>query len=222
MLSKSQQRLVHELSTNKKTRRERGLFLIEGAKLVRDAKQFLEFSFTDKDVSNFRELISTETPQSVAAVAKIPKWTLNDAITKRVIVVLDGLQDPGNVGTILRACLAFDASVILVESADPTNPKAVRASAAAILKTPWLEIGRGEAADLIGQIGRSVYRLELRDNAIPPKKIPDVPMVLIAGNEGKGISLEIAGQSVAIPQSKDLESLNVAVAVSIALYELAF
>ncbi len=222
MLSKTQQKLVTELVHSKKARRESGLFLIEGAKFVRDAKQHLQFSFTDKDVQNFRDLISTETPQSVAGVAKIPDWTLKDVLQKKVIVVLDGLQDPGNVGTILRACLAFNASLILIEAADPTNPKAVRASAAAILQTPWIEIGRLDAEKALEDIGRSIYRLELRPGAISIKDVKEESLVLIAGNEGKGIKLSIAGQSVAIPQSEALESLNVATAVSIALYELAF
>jgi TrmH family RNA methyltransferase len=222
MLEKSQIKLIKDLVTNKKTRRERGLFLIEGAKFVRDAKKYLEFSFTDKDVPDFRELISTETPQSVAAVARIPVFTLDEIFEKRVVLVLDGVQDPGNVGTILRACLAFDASLILVESADPTNPKTVRSSAAAILKTPWIEVARDEVIDLLKSRDREVYRLELRNDAVKPKDIPEMPIILIAGNEGNGIRLDVAGKSVAIPQSSELESLNVAMAVSIALYELAF
>lgn len=213
---------MKEIVNSKKARRESGLFLIEGAKFVRDAKRYLEFSFTDKDVPNFRELISTETPQSVAGVARIPTWTLEEVLKSQVIVVLDNVQDPGNVGTILRACLAFNASLVLVESADPTNPKAVRASAAAVLKTPWIEISKEEFPNFISLVERKVYRLELRDNAVTPKDIPEEPVILIAGNEGKGITLSVNGQSVAIPQNEELESLNVAIAVSIALYEIAF
>ncbi len=222
MLDKAQIKLIKELATNKKVRRERGLFLIEGAKFIKDARRFLEYSFTDKDVTDFRELISTETPQSIAGVARIPKWTLDEIFEKKIVVVLDGVQDPGNVGTILRACLAFNASLILVESADPTNPKTVRSSATSILKTPWIEVSREEAAELITSRDRAIYRLELRNDAVKPKDIPDMPMVLIAGNEGSGIRLDVAGKSVAIPQNEELESLNVAMAVSIALYEIAF
>lgn len=222
MLSKGQIKLIKELVTSKKARRESGLFLIEGAKFVKDARKFLEFSFTDKDVDNFRELISTETPQSVAGVARIPVWEIKDVLQKRVVLVLDGVQDPGNVGTILRACLAFDAGLILIESADPTNPKTVRSSAAAILQTPWVELPRENAEEKIAEIGRPVYRLELRDGAVTPKEISETEIVLVAGSEGKGIKLSLQGKSVAIPQSDELESLNVAMAVSIALYELAF
>lgn len=213
---------MKEIVNSKKARRESGLFLIEGAKFVRDAKRYLEFSFTDKDVPNFRELISTETPQSAAGVARIPTWSFDDVLKKQVVVVLDNVQDPGNVGTILRACLAFDAALVLVESADPTNPKAVRASAAAVLKTPWIEVSKDEFPNFLSVVDRKIYRLELRDNAVTPKDIPEEPIILIAGNEGRGITLSVDGQSVAIPQNEELESLNVAIAVSIALYEIAF
>lgn len=221
MLEKGQQKLIAELVSNKKTRRERGLFLIEGAKFVKDAKKYLEFSFTDKDVSNFRELISTETPQNVAGVARIPKFTIENVAKCKVVVVLDNVQDPGNVGTILRVCLAFDAGLILVDSADPTNPKSVRASAASILKTPWVETGKFEAEELIASLKRPVYKLELREGAKKISEIPKEPLVIVAGNEGRGVTLELPdATSVYIPQNVELESLNVAIATSIALYEL--
>ncbi len=222
MITKAQEKLIEELVSNKKTRRERGLFLIEGAKFVKDAKKYLEFSFTNKDTDHFRDLISTETPQSVAGVARIPEFTLENVAKCKVIVVLDNVQDPGNVGTILRACLAFDAGLILVESADPTNPKSVRASAAAILKTPWIEVGKFEVPDVLAGLERPIYKLELRDGALPIAKVKREPLVLIAGNEGRGVTLDIPDAlSTYIPQNVELESLNVAIATSIALYELA-
>ncbi|MFA5946081.1 MAG: RNA methyltransferase [Patescibacteria group bacterium] len=222
MITKAQEKLIQELVSNKKTRRERGMFLIEGAKFVKDAKKYLEFSFTSKDSYNFRDLISTETPQSVAGVARIPQFTIENVAKCKVIVVLDNVQDPGNVGTIMRACLAFDAGLILVDSADPTNPKSVRASAAAILKTPWIETGKFEAVEMIAGLDRPVYKLELRAGAKPINEIPKKPLVLIAGNEGRGVTLEIPDAlSTYIPQNVELESLNVAMATTIALYELS-
>lgn len=222
MLSKAEAKLVGELSQNKKTRRERGLFLIEGAKFVRDAKRDLEFSFTDKDVPNFRELISTETPQSVAGVARIPKFTIEDIAKKEVVVLLDNVQDPGNVGAILRAALAFDASVVLLDSADPTNPKSVRASAAAILRTPWLEVSKENVVETLAALNRPSYKLELREGSVPLSEVPHGKLILVAGNEGRGVTLEIPdAKSAFIPQNAELESLNVAMALSIALYEFS-
>ncbi len=219
MLSKSQQRLLLALQ-KKKERQERGLFIIEGEKFVRDAGRLVEFSFTDKDTTIFREVISTEAPQSVAAVARVPQWSREDIMARPTIVVLDGVQDPGNVGTILRACLGFKASLILVESAEVTNPKTVRSSAGAILRVPFMEVAREHAQELISGFDRPVYRLELRKDAIAPKDIPVGQKILIAGNEGKGIKLPVKGQSVAIPHDPQLESLNVAMATSLVLYEV--
>lgn len=219
MLSKSQQRLLLALQ-KKKERQERGLFLIEGEKFVRDAGKLVEFTFTDKDTPIYREVISTEAPQKIAAVARVPQWSQEDILARQTIVVLDGVQDPGNVGTILRACLGFEASLVLVESAEVTNPKTVRSSAGAILRVPFLEVAREQAPGLLAGFDRPVYRLELRKDAIAPKDLPPGKKILIAGNEGKGIKLPIKGQSVAIPHDPRLESLNVAMATSLVLYEV--
>jgi TrmH family RNA methyltransferase len=218
VLGKPQERILRELQT-KKGREERGMFIIEGEKFVKDAGDLVEFTFGPKDTNQFREYVSTETPQTVAAVARIPKWTREDLQKYPTIVVLDGVQDPGNVGTILRACLGFRASLILIESADPTNPKTVRSSASAILRVPWVTVPRGEAEEYIVSLARPIYRLELTHHTILPKDIASGDVVLIAGSEGQGIRLDIEGTSVKIPQQRALESLNVAMAVGMVLYE---
>lgn len=219
MLAKGQERLLRELQT-KKGRRERGMFIIEGEKFVREAKHLVEFIFTPKDTNQFLEYVSTESPQMTAAVAKIPNFTLEQVLAYDVVVVLDGIQDPGNVGTVLRACLGFKAAIILVESADITNPKVVRASTSALLRVPWVEMKRDEAEESLGELGRKVYRLENRKDAAAPSLIGKGKILLIAGNEGSGISLRITGTSIRIAHEKALESLNVGVAVSIALRQI--
>lgn len=219
MLSKAQERILRDLQT-KKGRKTRGLCIIEGAKFVRDAKQFVEFSFTPHDTNQFREYVSTVTPQAVAAVARIPSWNVNDVLGRDVVVVLDGVQDPGNVGTVLRVALGFGAGVIAVESADITSQKVVRASTSAMFKTPWVEMKRDEAEEFFVSHPRTTYKLEKRANAVAPDALTPQPLYLIAGNEGGGISLPINGQSVRIPHDLALESLNVATAVAITLYVL--
>lgn len=218
MLSKSQERLLHDLMT-KKGRSERGMFVIEGKKFVKDAGRLVEFTFTPRDTNQFREYVTTVTPQSVAAVARMPTWAMEDITARRTIVVLDNVQDPGNVGSMLRACLGFDASLVLVESADVTNPKTVRASASAILQVPWIAMGRDEAQAWLGDLGRPVVRLEKRAGSVTPMEMPKEPLVLIAGNEGGGIRLDVPGMSVAIPHAAALDSLNVGTAVALMLYE---
>ena len=219
VLSKSQQRLLLALQ-KRKEREERGMFIIEGDKFVRDAGSLVEFTFTHRDTTIYQEIISTEAPQGTAAVARVPDWKMEDITGKPTIVVLDGIQDPGNVGTVLRAGLGFDASLLLIESAEVTNPKTVRASASAILRVPWKTVSRDEAPELLLSLGRPIFRLELKKGAVTPAEISPKPRILIAGNEGKGIRLQINGTSVAIPHKPALESLNVAMATSIVLYEL--
>lgn len=219
MLSKGQERLLRDLQ-NKKGRRERGMFIIEGEKFVREAKNLVEFVFTPKDTNQFREYVSTESPQMTAAVARVPEFKLEDVLAYDVVVVLDGVQDPGNVGTVLRACLGFKAALILVESADITNPKVVRASTSALLKTPWVEMRRDEAEDTLPGLEREIYRLENKSIAKDPGFIKKGKILLLAGNEGSGISLDMPGTSVRIAHDKALESLNVAVATSIALHAI--
>jgi TrmH family RNA methyltransferase len=203
----------------KKERRSRGLFIIEGEKFVKDAGDMVEFVFTRRDTSIFDEVVSTDSPQNVAAVARIPTFTLDDLKKKSTIIVLDGVQDPGNVGTVLRAALAFHAGVILIESADPTSPKVARASVGAVLRTPWVEIPREDTEETLQAMRRKIYRLELRKDAIGPAQLPREPVLLIVGNEGQGIRLDIQAPSVAIAHSDKLESLNLGLAVGIILYE---
>ena len=100
-----------------------------------------------------------------------------------------------------------------------TNPKVVRASASAILRTPWLTVSREDAPAMIASFHRPVYRLEIRDGAFLPDTIRPEPCVLIAGSEGSGITLPVPGTSIYIPHAAALESLNVGVATSIILYE---
>ncbi len=219
MLSKAQERILRDLQT-KKGRKDRGLCLIEGAKFVRDAKRFVEFSFTPQDTNQFREYVSTVAPQSIAAVARVPEWTMDDVLQKDVVVVLDGVQDPGNVGNVLRVALGFGASVIAVESADITSQKVVRASTSAMFKTPWVEMKRDEALDVLAEIDRPIYRLENKTISKDPEFIHKGKIVLIAGNEGSGIQLDVNGTSVRIAHDPALESLNVAVAVAIVLSRL--
>jgi TrmH family RNA methyltransferase len=219
MLTKAQQRLL--LALQKRKDRERlGLFILEGEKFVKDARSSVEFKFGPRDTTIFREVVSTESPSNLAAVVKTPKWTLDEVAKRETVIVLDGVQDPGNVGTILRACLGFEAGLLLVESAEVTNPKTVRSSAGALLHVPWLTLARAEAEAIIKELHRPVYRLERRAGATTPAAIEPGPRVIVAGSEGRGIKLNITGQSLSIQHVNQLESLNVGVAVSIVLYQL--
>lgn len=218
MLTQAQEKLIRSLGT-KKGRTESGFCLVEGKKNIVEAKGFIEFTFTNNDTKRFDLLVDTVTPQDIAAVATIPKWELNNLLERSCVVVLDGVQDPGNVGTILRLCLGFNASLLLIESADPSSSKVIRSSAGSFFKVPWLECSRTEAEEVIDSLKRPIYRLEKdktsKNNLKHFSKEKEV--VLIAGSEGQGIKLSIEGTSLEIPHEKSLESLNVAAALAISL-----
>jgi len=221
MLTARQEKLIRTLTTTK-GRTETGLCLVEGEKNIKEAGDFLDYTFTPQDTKRFNQLVSTATPQTIAGVARIPKWELADILSRPTIIVLDGVQDPGNVGTILRLALGFKASLVLVESADPANQKVIRASAGAFFKTPCLEVKRADALTFIKDLGREVFLLENNKveaiicNEKNLKKLPK-EIVLIAGSEGQGIKLKLKAKSLAIAHEKKLESLNVANALAIVL-----
>lgn len=223
MLTNAQEKLIRSLDS-KKGRREAGRCLVEGAKNIAEAGEYLDFRFTPEETTDFASLVDTVTPQPEAAVARIPAHGPAEIKKNDVIVVLDGVQDPGNVGTILRLCLGFDASLILIESADPASPKVVRSSAGAFFKTAWLEVPRPGAEEVLAAYeGYSVYRLEKEGKgeklSFTPQTAAALPkkIMIIAGSEGQGIKLGISGTSLSIPHNPALESLNVANALAIIL-----
>ena len=220
MLSLAKEKLIRSLET-KKGREKSGLCLVEGRKVVETAGTAVEFTFTPEDFGKylFDQLVTTNSPQEIAGVAKIPEFTIEQIEKSKTIVVLDGVQDPGNVGTILRLCLGFDASLILIESADVTSPKVVRSSVGALFQVPWMKLSSADARSFIENTSRSIYRLEKKDGGVGIGSLStNEPIVLIAGNEGSGIHFTQLGTSMAIDHSDKLESLNVGQAIAIALH----
>ncbi|MBD3281633.1 hypothetical protein GF391_02695 [Candidatus Uhrbacteria bacterium] len=220
MLSNSQEKLIRSLST-KKGREKTGLCLVEGDKVIKTAGDAIEYTFSKKDTKDFDKLVTTETPQQIAAVASIPNWSLGDIKSRDVIVALDGVQDPGNVGAILRLCLGFNASLILIDSADVTSPKVIRSSVGAMFQVPWMHISAKESSKLLKVLNLPIYRLEKKKDSIDIKKAKlKKPLVLMAGSEGGGIQSKIKGRSIFINHDDALESLNVGHSLAIALFNL--
>jgi RNA methyltransferase, TrmH family len=215
MLTKAQEKLIKSLHT-KKGRQKAGLCLVEGEKNIELAGDLIEYTFTKEGTDQFDKLVTTETPQEIAGVAKIPEQTIEEIKKHDTIVVLDNIQDPGNVGTILRLCLGFDAALLLINSVDPTSPKVIRSSTGAIFQTPWIKT----TEKTLQEFKRKVYRLEQRKEAKPltSKTKLNQKCIIIAGNEGQGIKLDVKGNSIFINHNEKLESLNVASALSIILH----
>ena len=176
----------------------------------------------------FQDLSGTETAQGVMALVKPPVWTVDQLFRGRpLVLVLDGLQDPGNAGTILRAAEAFGATgaFFLKGSVSPFNPKTLRASAGSLFRVPYL-CGLDAA---LARAALSQHRIELYAGVParpdhPTRALADVdltcPCGLIIGNEAHGVSAELrsAAVDVSIP-TVGVESLNAAVAAGVMLYE---
>ncbi len=220
MLTREQEKLIRSLAA-KKGRDLSGLCLVEGKKAIETAGEAVVLTFESADTKHFSKLVTTQTPQGMAALAKIPQWNVSDVTAKNVIVVLDGVQDPGNVGSILRLCLGYDAGLILIESADVTSSKVIRSSAGTLFQVPWMRVGREHALEALKAFNRPMYRLEKVSGAheFDAKKIKQ-PCCIVLGSEGTGIQLPFEGQSLAISHNEKLESLNVGHALAIVLFSI--
>ena len=175
--------------------------------------------------------LATETPQPIAALVKPPKWNWEHLVGLRrdsaaLILVLAGLQDPGNLGTILRSAEAFGATgaVALSGTVSAWNPKAVRASAGSVFRMPLIVATAEEAIPRLHGMGARIYATL----AGPAQQahLADLarPAALIVGNEGNGVPAELvarADATITILCPGPVESLNAAVAASVLLYEAA-
>jgi len=187
--------------------------VIEGPKAVADA---IAAGWSPIIVVEFSEELrrsvgDTKTSQGVFGLFPRPPARF---ATDKLVAALDGVQDPGNVGTIVRLAAAFDAGVALLPGcADPFSPKAIRASAGAILNVPIAPV---TAQQLIDTQRPLLYADARGDAAAPPRDA-----ILVLGSEGRGVSEEIRahGKPIAIETTGRVESLNVAAAAAILLWQ---
>lgn len=174
-------------------------------------------------------ILATETPQPVAALVQAPSWTWKDLLgwgpgAVPLLVVLCGLQDPGNVGTILRSAEAFGATgiVSLPETVSAWNQKAIRASAGSIFRMPHLHADWRECIAQLREAGIRTLITAARGGERATSADLRKPVALFIGNEGRGVPAEVAAHAdgaVTIPCPGPVESLNAAVATSVLLYE---
>jgi TrmH family RNA methyltransferase len=181
---------------------------------------------SDVSEKDFRSAAETDSPQGVIAIGEVPSRTLDTLAIPPVcrILVLDAVQDPGNVGTILRtaAALGATATVALPGTVDLWNPKVIRSSMGAqfhhfAFHAEWVELSQLLERQEI-ELWAADARGEPLDRARAVKRL-----AIVVGNEGSGLSAEVrarADRTISLPIANSVESLNVAVAAGIILHEL--
>lgn len=220
---------------NKKKYRDlEQLFLVEGDHLVEEAIKhgkletlIVTENYTDIDFNNkitvtnkvMKYISELDTPKKVMGICKKAN---NSKIGNRIIA-LDGIQDPGNLGTIIRSAKAFNIDTILISSdtVDPYNSKVVRASQGMIFDTNIIEC---DLENTLGSLeGYKIYGTDVvKGTDALTIEVPS-SFVIVMGNEGSGVTQEVrlkCNDFLYINMNKDCESLNVAVAASILMYEL--
>jgi len=177
----------------------------------------------------FNSIVPSDAPQGVAALVKLRTYSSAELLDRSAtgpLLVAAGLQDPGNLGTILRSAEAFGAAGIFLTEGTVSlyNSKVLRGSAGSIFRLPFLRI---PSADLIPQLKARGIRL-LATSSHHGTPLPQVtwtlPLAIFIGNEGAGLSRDLIRQmddTLVIPQSAQVESLNAGIAASIVLYEAA-
>jgi RNA methyltransferase, TrmH family len=162
----------------------------------------------------------TETPQGLIAVLPFPRWSMPS--NPKMILIADALRDPGNLGTLLRSAAAADVDVVLLppETVDAYNPKVVRGAMGAHFRLPIVEAAWAEIVDRV--TGMNIY-LAAADGELG-YTVADWtrPSALIVGSEASGASrnaAQLPTKRLSIPLSREVESLNAAVAASIILFE---
>ena len=237
---------LKRLGTDKKARRAEGRFLCEGVKLVEEALRWgaeVELLAAAEGAAlpaglppdtrrvelpaELLDYVSTvDTPQGVLALCRTPETAPPAELPPGRYLVLDGVQDPGNVGTIWRTADAFGAdAVILVNGcADPFSPKTVRSTMGACFRLPVWESDFDTLAARLKEAGVPLYTTALREDTADVRELDLSRAAVVIGSEGRGVSqqaLDLCERTVKIPMRPRCESLNAAVAASVVLWEMA-
>lgn len=245
--SNQQMKNIALLNRKAKARREQGIFVVEGGKMFQEAprewirKVYLSESFEKAheipmdgieyevvDDRVFSSVCDTATPQGILTLVQIPSYQEEEVLGGETpfLIVLEDLQDPGNVGTILRTAEGAGVTGIIVSrrTADLFQPKTIRATMGSIYRMPFLE-----TEDPVGFLSRlsekgiRTYAAHL--GGTQSYRVQDYtgPCALLIGNEGNGLTAAMAEQAdvlVRIPMEGNVESLNAAIASAVLMYEV--
>ena len=231
---------IKKLNSTRAYRREVGEFVIEGIKLVEEAikggGEIRTLVYAEAQPSlglpNVREvemphdlfgsICDTKTPQGVLAICGLPAVQPPEQLSPGRYLVLDAVQDPGNVGTIWRTADAFgaDGLVLLEGCADPFSPKTLRATMGACFRLPIWEIETKNLRSLLGRM--PLYVTALREDSESVGNATLNHAAVVIGSEGRGVSqavLDLSDKTLKIPMRERCESLNAAIAATVILWE---
>lgn len=231
---------VRRLLTSKKERENSGLFVADGTKLLAEAVAWWPGLDTvilsdgvDVSVPEYVRIVRVpedvmesvspmQTPQGALFLCRLPEKEI--FVPKPGMLLLDGIQDPGNLGTILRTADALDIPVALLEGcADPYSHKVVRASMGAVFRRPVVQTTWQEVRAACDQAKIPVAVTALDEKSVDLRDADLTAMAVVMGSEGQGVRAEIlaqASKSLIIPMSARCESLNAAIASAIVMWQM--
>ncbi len=235
---------LRKLASSRSYRKKSGEYLCDGTKLLAEALKWgaevKTAVFSEgvdipplpdgvRAVRVSKELMHSvspmETPQGALFTVALPEVQLPETLSGKHYLVLDGVQDPGNVGTILRTADAFDCDgVFLVNAcADLYNPKTARATMGAIFRREAYTVTAEELFALLRKSGVPLYGTALRDDTVPLAEANLARAAVAIGSEGRGLSQQVldeCAKTLKIPMNPRCESLNAAIAATVVLWEM--
>ena len=231
---------VKKLLSSRAERRKTGLFVADGTKLLEEAVKYwpgLQTVILSEGVEAnvpagvrvvrvpedvMASISPMEAPQGALFLGKLPEQT--EFVPKKGMLILDGIQDPGNVGTILRTADAMDVPVVLLDGcADPWSWKVIRSTMGAAFRTPVVQASWEEVRDRCREAGIPIGVTALSDRAVDIRSADLSEMALVIGNEGRGVRKEVlenADHELIIPMNPHCESLNAAIAAAIVMWQI--
>ncbi len=236
---------MKKLKSKRSARREEGVFLCEGPKMLREAVKWgadiqvvlctegtelpplgEQVRIVEVPGDLLNSVADTETPQGVVFLCRGKNPAFEGDMDWSRILVLDGVQDPGNLGTVWRTADAFgaDGLVLTPGCADPWNPKTLRATMGAVFRLPVYECGLARLAEWLKERGIPLYATALREDTCDLREVKLTRAAVIIGSEGRGVSdeaLALCEKTVKIPMTERCESLNAAIAASVVLWEMS-
>ena len=231
---------VRRLLSSKKEREQAGLFVADGTKLLQEAVRYYDgldtVILSDGVQAQLPEQVKLvrvpeeimayispmETPQGALFLCRLPQP--KPFVPVAGMLLLDGIQDPGNLGTILRTADALNVPVVLLEGcADPYGHKTVRASMGAVFRVQPIQASWETVRAVCADAGITIAATALSERAQDIRNAQTASMAVVIGSEGRGVRPEIlaqAGAELIIPMNAHCESLNAAVAATIVMWQM--